>query len=383
MRFHHKINVTKQLTSTFPKGEKLNLKIMKSGKLFTLFIFIAVFFMQKAQAQDMHFSQFYVSNLTMNPATTGVMSCQMRVSAIYRNQWASVAGQYAFNTFGLGVEGKLNAGKKDYVGLGLSVWVDRAGASQMTSIQASFSGSYLKKIGGRRANEHYLVAGAQIGFNQRSIRLDQLRWGTNWDGSAFNPALPDNESVFNRNLTVVDLNAGIMWFSALDKKNQSNVYAGVAFQHLTKSNLSFITQGTEPLFTKITVHGGAEARLARRLALVPSFGLWFQGPSTQLNVGTGVKFDFSKKSVSRQAFTIGMYMRGANMAQANSDQVAFGVDALIALIRLKFGSSHIGFSYDINVSKLMGATRANGGFELSYVWTLCNRKGRRLGCPTF
>ncbi len=356
---------------------------MKLGKLFTIITFITAVSMQETRAQDMHFSQFYVSNLTMNPATTGVMTCQMRVSAIYRNQWASIAGQYAFNTFGLGVEGKLNAGKKDYVGLGLSVWVDRAGASQMTSIQGSISGSYLKKIGGRRANEHYLVAGAQIGFNQRSIRLDQLRWGTNWDGSAFDPTLPDNESVFNRNLAVADLNAGIMWFSALDKKNQSNVYAGIAFQHLTKSNLSFISQGTEPLFTKFTVHAGGEARLARRFSLVPSLGLWFQGPSTQLNVGTGFKFDFSKKSVSRQAFTLGMYVRGANMAQLNSDQVAFGVDALIALFRIKVGSSHIGFSYDINVSKLMGASRANGGFELSYVWTLCNPRGRKLGCPTF
>ena len=106
------------------------------------------------QGQDIHFSQFYVSNLTLNPATTGVMSCQMRVSAIYRNQWASVAGQYAFNTFGLGVEGKFNAGAYDYVGVGLSAWVDRAGASALTSVQAALSGSYIKKIGGRRANEH-------------------------------------------------------------------------------------------------------------------------------------------------------------------------------------------------------------------------------------
>ena len=215
---------------------------MKSGKLFTLIISVLFASMNTAKAQDMHFSQFYVSNLTLNPATTGVMSCQMRVSAIYRNQWASVAGKYAFNTFGLGVEGKFNVGKKDYVGAGLSVWVDRAGASAMTSIQAALSASYLKKIGGRRANEHYLVAGAQIGFTQRSIRLDQLRWGTNWDGSAFNPALPDNEDVFNKSLAVADLSAGLLWFSALDKNNKSNIYAGIGFQHLDQGQY-FILYG--------------------------------------------------------------------------------------------------------------------------------------------
>ena len=116
---------------------------------------------------------------------------------------------------------------------------------------------------------------------------------------------------------------------------------------------------------------------------MPNLAVWVQGPSTQLNGGLGVKFDFSKKAVSRQAFTVGAYMRGANMRQVDSEDVVFGVDALIALIRVRLGSSHIGFAYDINVSSLIGASRSNGGFELSYVWTLCNSRGRKLGCPTF
>lgn len=281
------------------------------------------------------------------------------------------------------MEGKFEAGNKDFVGAGLSVWVDRAGASAFTAVQASLSGSYLKKIGGRRSNEHFLVAGGQVGFVQRSIRIDQLRWGTNWDGTSFNGSLPDNESIFNSTLAVADVSAGLLWFSALDKDNKSNVYAGIGFQHLTKANLSFMNPGSEPLFTRFTIHGGAEARIARRLAIVPNFAVMVQGPSTQMNIGTGVKFDFSKKSQSSQAFTIGAYVRGANQAQVNTDQGTFGVDAIVALLRLRFGGSHIGLSYDINVSKLAAATNGNGAFEFSYVYTLCNSRGRRLGCPTF
>lgn len=368
---------------------------MKLGKFFTFIIIALVANLNHTQAQDIHFSQVTVSNLTLNPATTGVMSCQMRVSAIYRNQWAAAAGQYAFNTFGLGVEGKFNAGKKDYVGAGLSVWVDRAGASAFTSIQASISGSYLKKIGGRRSNEHYLVAGGQFGFIQRSIRLNQLRWGSQWDGTGHNGSISNSEDFTktNPNIAVADLSAGLLWFSALDKDNKSNFYVGIGFQHLTKAKVSFkntpnvVVAGQQPvdeqLYTRFTIHGGAEARLARRLALVPSFAVMVQGPSTQLNVGTGLKFDFSKKAQSNQAFTIGAYVRGANQAQANVETGTFGVDAIVALLRLRFGSSQIGFSYDINVSPLAGATNGNGGFEFSYVWTLCSKRGRRLGCPTF
>jgi type IX secretion system PorP/SprF family membrane protein len=369
---------------------------MKLGKFFTFIVVALVVNLNSTQAQDIHFSQFYVSNLTLNPATTGVMSCQMRVSAIYRNQWASAAKEYAFNTFGLGVEGKFEAGNNDFVGAGLSVWVDKAGASAFTSIQASLSGSYMKKIGGRRSNEHYLVAGGQIGFIQRSISLDGLRWGNQWDGSIYNGSIANDEDFLltgNPNIAVADLSAGLLWFSALDKDNKSNFYVGIGFQHLTKARVSFKNQSNvttapnqpieEQLYTRFTIHGGLEARVARRLSIVPNFAVMVQGPSTQLNVGTGVKFDFSKKSQSTQAFTIGAYVRGANQAQVATDQGTFGVDAIVALLRLRFGSSHIGLSYDINVSKLAAATNGNGAFELSYVWTLCNRKGRRLGCPTF
>jgi len=365
------------------KEKNQNLKIMKLGKFFTFIVVALVANLNSTQAQDIHFSQFYVSNLTLNPATTGVMSCQMRVSAIYRNQWASVAGDNAFNTFGLGVEGKFEAGNNDFVGAGLSVWVDRAGASAFTAVQASISGSYMKKIGGRRSNEHFLVAGGQIGFTQRSIRIDQLRWGSNWDGTRYNGSLPTNESVSGSSLAVADVSAGLLWFSALDKDNKSNVYAGIGFQHLTEANLSFMNPGSEPLFTRFTIHGGGQVRVARRLAIVPNFAVMVQGPSTQLNVGTGIKFDFSKQAQSSQAFTIGAYVRGANRILADAQTAGFGADAIVALIRLRFGSSHIGLSYDINISPLMAASKGNGAFEFSYVWTLCNNKGRRLGCPTF
>ena len=40
--------------------------------------------------QDIHFSQFYMSPLTLNPALTGVMNCNTRFVGNYRNQWSPV-----------------------------------------------------------------------------------------------------------------------------------------------------------------------------------------------------------------------------------------------------------------------------------------------------
>lgn len=362
---------------------------MKLSKLFTLTI-ATLTMSWSAQAQDIHFSQFGMSNLTLNPATTGVMSCNARVSVIYRNQWAA-ATENPFNTFGVGGEAKFNAGKSDFWGLGVNLWADAAGASDFTTIQGSVSGSYLKKLGGRRSKDHFLVAGAQIGFLQRSINLNDLRWGTDWNGNAYDPSISFNgsEEIYRNNANNVnfDLSAGLMWFSSFGKDGKSNVYAGIGFQHLTKANLAFLADNgnrlQDQLWTKYTIHGGADIRVKRRLAIVPSFALWSQGPSFQMNLGSAVKFDFSKRAQSSQAFSVGLYLRGANQVIVGQEEGSFGVESLIPRIEMRFGSHRIGFAYDINISSLAAATNGNGAFELGYVWTLCGSSGRRLGCPTF
>ena len=56
-------------------------------------------------AQDIHFSMFYASPITLNPALTGVFDGTYRVAAIYRNQWQSVSTPY--NTFAASFDIKL------------------------------------------------------------------------------------------------------------------------------------------------------------------------------------------------------------------------------------------------------------------------------------
>lgn len=364
---------------------------MRLARIFT--IATSLLLATVMQGQDIHFSQFGYTNLILNPGTTGVMTCNARVSMIYRNQWSSVMGKYAFNTFGFGAEAKFNAGSHDFVGAGLTVFADVAGASKFSTIHASISGAYLKKIGGRRSNDNFLVAGAQLGFVQRSLRLDGLRWGSNWGGTGFDPSLGSGEDFQSMGINGLnnlnfDLNAGLMWFSALGREGKSNVYVGIGFQHLTKANVTLRNQSsgvgvspgsyTEALWTKYTIHGGGEWRFQKRMALVGSAAVWVQGPSTQLNGGVGLKFDFSRRSQSSQAFTVAVHTRASNMIETG-----FGADAIIPRLEMRFGSHRIGFAYDVNVSRLLAATRANGAFELGYVWTLCGKTGRKLGCPTF
>ncbi|MBK7037948.1 MAG: type IX secretion system membrane protein PorP/SprF [Bacteroidetes bacterium] len=46
------------------------------------------------RAQDVHFSQYNAAPLALNPALTGVNSCDWRAGLTYRNQWNSVTTPY-------------------------------------------------------------------------------------------------------------------------------------------------------------------------------------------------------------------------------------------------------------------------------------------------
>lgn len=350
---------------------------MKFVKLFNITVAL-VLMVSSLQAQDIHFSQFYASPLNLNPATTGVLSCDLRFSAIYRNQWASALGSKAFSTFSAGVETRFPVGKHDYWGLGVNLWADKAGTSSFSSVHGSVNASFIKKLGGRRANNMYLVAGGSLGFSQRSFNTLNLQFGEQWNGDAFDGSLSSGETFLDTRVQYADLAAGLYWWTGLDKDDKSTLSAGLAFAHLTRANLAILNQGFDPLYMKTTIHLSGDFRLKKRFAIVPNVVLLLQGPSVETNFGTLIKFDFSNRSVSNQAFEIGPMYR-----IVSSPTGSIASDAAIIVARMRFGSSRFGLSYDINVSRLSGATGGNGAFEVSYVYTLCGVRGRPLGCPSF
>ena len=119
-----------------------------SRLLVCTFIVLASF--TTVKAQDIHFSQFYMSPLNLNPAMTGVMNCKTRFVANYRNQWASVLKANAYNTYSASYDQKVPVGREDYFGIGGSLWGDVAGESRFGTTQGRISLSYSKKMSGYR-----------------------------------------------------------------------------------------------------------------------------------------------------------------------------------------------------------------------------------------
>lgn len=344
-------------------------------------------------AQDIHFSQFYMAPLQLNPALTGVMNCNQRLSANYRNQWASVLRDKAFQTYQVAYDAKIPTGRYDYFGLGGSIWSDVAGSLNLRSTLLNVDFAYTKQMGGGSSrNRHaasYLSMGAKVGLAQRGLSLLDARWGNQNDGNgAYDPTKPSLEPVFGvngrDNFLFADISAGLLWFSVMDENN--NYYIGGAYDHINRANQSFNTDpkaAAVPLLSKFTIHAGGEFKTNDRISLLPGLVTFIQGPYLQINGGTSARFLLGNSKRSAEAIQFGLWARVGNKVDADNKASGILMDALILSTRFDYSQFSIGFSYDYNVSPLQVATNGNGSFEFALQYKICGNERRGLYCPNF
>jgi type IX secretion system PorP/SprF family membrane protein len=331
-----------------------------------------------AKAQDPHFSQYWANPLYLNPAQTGMFGCNYRFVGIFRSQWNSILKDEAvpmYRTVGASFDMRFNKGiwRNDAIGAGLMFLNDRAGESRFGTNQLNFSFAYLKAFGYQAKN--YLSFGFQAGAAQRSMNGD-LRFGNQFDGEGYNPALPSGEVVNFGNFMFFDINAGLFWYYA--PKKRTNVFAGAFAYHLNRPSQSFYGGNEAKMFMKYGLHGGAQFPLAAQVDLLPGLLFMTQGPAIETNIGTMVKWFFDAGTPTGNAFYFGPYYRIVRGIDAPLNS-----EALILAARMDYGNFTFGASYDLNFSQLTDASNARGGFEVSAQYIGCFKKKNKVFCPRF
>ena len=115
-------------------------------------------------AQDIHFSQFFEAPLLRNPSLAGIYTGDIRVQAVYRDQWNSVTN--AYRTGSLDAEFKMPIGKaSDFVTAGMQILYDRAGTIGWTSAHVLPAINYHKSLSADR--NRYLSLGFMGGWVNR------------------------------------------------------------------------------------------------------------------------------------------------------------------------------------------------------------------------
>lgn len=95
---------------------------------------LLLFTSEYAYAQDIHLSQFFNTPWLQNPALAGVFTGDVRIRAVYRNQWQSVGFPYQINALRSEYKfGVVNA--DDFMMLGTSVFYDEARVMKLNTMQ--------------------------------------------------------------------------------------------------------------------------------------------------------------------------------------------------------------------------------------------------------
>src|SRR4051812_21272305 len=132
------------------------------------------------QAQDLHFSQFFNSPLTTNPANTGfIPDADYRIGANYRNQYSTVM-TVPYKTMSIFGDAQVLRDRIEngWVGLGGVILRDVAGSGNLTSTKVYASAAYHQMLG----LNSLLTAGFNAGYVNKQINVSDLKFPDQFDG---------------------------------------------------------------------------------------------------------------------------------------------------------------------------------------------------------
>lgn len=324
-----------------------------------------------AMAQDIHLSQFYETPILRNPALIGIFNGDVRVQAVYRNQWNQVTIPYQTGT--LSGEIKFPVGNaNDYLTTGLQLTYDRAGTSRLQSTQIMPAINYHKSLNADKAS--FLSLGFMGGFVQRQFDPAHMTFDNQYTGGRFDPSMPTGEEgkLALRGYSYLDAGVGLSYNSVIGE--EVNYYLGVGYFHFNSPKVSFYNDKSIMLNTKLTFNAGISIPLEERVKLVAEYNQLHQGSYSEYIGGAMLRYALMDQGLES---TRGIY--GGLFLRWN--------DALIPTVKLDMDKYELGMSYDANISKLRTASQSFGGFEISLVFKgFLNSRNSTLesvNCPRF
>lgn len=286
-------------------------------------------------AQDPHFTQVQHIPTFYNPAAAGQGVENIRLTMLYRSQWASIGSP--FKTEAVFFDKQVN-----HVGFGATILNNSAGQSGIRQMQVSGTLSYRVQI-----RKHQFALGSQVGLIQKSFDPSKMTFDDQYTpDQGYDPNNQTQETFSYTKITRPDFGAGFLWSYGVKDKGAYFPYAGISMMHINQPKESFIiTNNTIP--RKIIAQTGIGIHINDNLQITPMAIYMSQQFSTESMVGVLVNLPIQ----DRDRFETGIYYRSK--------------DAISLHAGYQWNSFLLGASYDVNIS---GLTSGQGAFELTLTY---------------
>ncbi len=354
--------------------EKNNILLKNhTGKvILKLFVLVAALFSQtKLSAQDLHFSQWFNSPLTTNPANTGfIPDADYRLGVNYRNQWSTIMTM-PYKTMSVWGDAQIFRDRIEsgWLGVGGAILRDAAGSGSLTSTKVYASFAYHQML----AESHLLSAGFNVGWVNKRINTTELKFPDQFDGKFFDKNLPTSVIIDHPNTNYLDVQVGLNY--AYFPTDRLYLNGGVSVWHLNTPRESFFI--TDPL--------GFDSRLARRyiafanasikvndeIIINPMAYFTTQAKASELVAGGNIQYNLSGDG--EYQLIGGLYYRPG--------------DAFIPMVGFEWKNIKLIFSYDATTSSLRNFNGGRGAYEFALLrhgfYDTYNGDRRQSMCPSF
>jgi len=302
-----------------------------------------------SKGQDLHFSQFYNSPLTTNPANTGfIPDADYRIGANYRNQFSNIMSS-PYKTMSAFGDAQLFRDKLEngWLGVGGVILSDVAGSGSLRSTKVYGSIAYHQMLG----NSSLLSAGFNVGWASKRIDVSKLTFPDQFDGKFFDNSIPSSVVFSNTNVVYIDVQAGLNYAYF----PQENVYinAGYSIHHVNRPKETFFNDLSNNGRIPMRHIGFVNAilKVADRVIINPTIYYTNQAQASSLVLGLNANYNLSE--FGEKQLIAGVYYRYK--------------DAAIPVVGLETNNLRFTFSYDVTLSSLRNFNNYRGASEISII----------------
>ncbi|MEM9022922.1 MAG: type IX secretion system membrane protein PorP/SprF, partial [Bacteroidota bacterium] len=211
--------------------------------------------------------------------------------------------------------------------------------------------------------------GVQVGYSSRWLDFSDLTFDRQFNGTRFDPNRPIGEQFSNTSVGHPNVNAGVVYSRQFADRKKA--WGGVSLYNINGANQSLLDANVAR-DRRWNVHATAQWKLNDMLDLMPGAIYSRQGPATEVNVGSSVKYILDGSQYRYRAVYAGLWWRAG--------------DAGFASLGLDIDSWHAELSYDLNVSDLSPASDNRGGWEFALIYIIRDKPlkpHKHRYCPSF
>lgn len=328
---------------------------------------VLLFICLSLSAQDIHFSDFYSSPLNLNPSLAGLFRGSLRVNAIYRDQYRTVAIPYRTFAFGFDRAKHHLFNSNNSLGYGILVNVDQAGDSHFSTYQLLIPVAIHRKT---RGDKITLSGGLGFSFIYNSIDYSALSYPNQFDGDKYNEFMPNSEDFESDQTGYFSLSGGLNFISKPSERQTYTV--GISMNNLNTPHYSFDENDVSELKSRFLFHGLSRNKITENLDVIPNLKIQFQG--TQQEYQFGVILYQYLNNLRINAINYGVWFRSKDK------------DAIVLNLGFNISGIQTSLSYDINVSQLSEASNNHGAFEISLIYiyqkSQFRKRTKSVKCPS-